>query len=103
MSPATALGTITHVLAWSPPYLVDADDYDGQWDLFTLAAYDAAKPAPPRGMSLAVARDADPAYLTQWVQDRLGYPVFLVRDEVPIGFDGVFRNEPVHLVHRVGS
>lgn len=101
--PATALGTVTHVLAWSPPYLVDADDYDGMWDLFTLAAYNAAKPAPRRGMSLAVARDADLAYLTQWVQDRLGYPVFLAGDEVPIGFDGKFRSEPVYLVHRVAA
>jgi hypothetical protein len=101
--PGTALGTVTHVLAWSPPYLVDADDYDGMWDLFTLAAYDAAKPVPRRGMNLAVDRDASLAYLTQWVQDRLGYPVFLARDEVPIGFRGQFRNEPVYLVHRAGS
>lgn len=102
MPPATALGTITHVLAWMPPYL--ADDRLGMWDLFTLADYGAAKPTPGRGMSLDAVRDASPAYLTQWVRRRLGYPVFLARDEVPIGtLDYVFRNEPVYLVHRAAS
>jgi hypothetical protein len=92
--------TLTHVLAWTPPYVTDAPG----WDLHEIADFEAY--APKDGTPVLYApRDASLARLTLWAAGKLGAPVALEERKRLIWPPGrkLPRREPFYYVRQVTS